>query len=600
MDIIYADTNRRDLDVLMGCEMDLAFGKDENDFSVTLELSEHCCKDGYFVYIENTEYGGIIDSICPDSDNGIIEYKGRTWHGILEHKVLEPDAGQDYLIADGEANTVLRELIDRMGLSNLFKVSDEDSGIRIRNYQFPRYIKGYTGIRKMLQAFMGKLTLVYVDKYVTMSAVPLYDYSQDEEWDTSQLSFQVEKNFRPVNHLICLGRGELKKRKIIHLFLDSNGGIQPYAKVQNPYMNEHYILDKSQQKLFVEEEKTDILDFSNAETRDNYILLSVQPQRWADNCTNYFIKENDSFKQVELEEEDGYTSLVSQPSDWTEQYANYFYLDGEDYKSSEGIEVESYELQKIRPNDWNTNYEDYFQYYSDGLTWEYRKVSAVSNERYVLQTMKPSDWETTYKTYYKMVPVYLYVYTYKKKQANGIWTTETLKKEERVSNIENKNEVLIFRSRIVKEYVYKNLDENTAPTWKTKKFYTKENYNTSPQWKPSYYYTKKVSVNAPAFESGKYYKRDRVVRIPKWKSGTYYQLFQDDYAALVESGIEKMMEYADCDMISSSLNSEYAYDIGDIVGAVEKVTGMKASQPVTKKIVNISKNMETITYEIGE
>lgn len=600
MDIIYADRVKKDIGVVQNCELDLAYGKDENDFSLTIELSEHCCEEGYFVYIEGTEYGGIIDVIHPDTDGSVIEYRGRTWHGIMEGKVLEPDKGQDYLIVSGEANTVLRSLVDRMGISGLFSVSEKDSGIRIRNYQFPRYVKGYTGIRKMLQEFLGKLTISYVNKQVEMSVIPLYDYSRDEEWDTSQISFDIERNYRPVNHLICLGRGDLKKRKVIHLFADENGGIQPYSRVPLPYADGHYILDKSQQKLFYQDEKTEILDMGNAEIRENYILQDAQPLRWTAVCTDYFVKDGDGFKAVELKEEEGYAMISSEPADWANKYGNYFFLFEGTYKSVEGIENEVYEAQSSQPADWNTNYGDYYYYYSDGVSWEYRKASGVSNERYVVQTVPPTDWQTNYKNYYKVVPVLIYIYEHRTNIGDGIWIREYIESEDVLDEIHNKNEVLFLKSKRVKEYVYRNVGGDTAPAWMPRTYYIKETFYTPPEWSAVVYYTKSVTVAAPVFASGTYYEKATMVSFPPWKRGTYYRRYEDNYASLVEAGLEKMKEYADGDKLSSSLDSGYLYDVGDIVGAREAVTGIKVSQTVTKKIVNISKNIETITYEIGE
>ena len=147
MDLIYMNESREDVNVLHEYNLDLAFGADENDFECTLDYEQHCCQEGYFLYFENTEYGGRVDSIYTDSALGEVKYSGATWHGILESKVLEPDAGEDYLVLSGEANTVLNTLIQRMSLQGLFLASAEDSGITVKNYQMNRYVEGYTGIR---------------------------------------------------------------------------------------------------------------------------------------------------------------------------------------------------------------------------------------------------------------------------------------------------------------------------------------------------------------------------------------------------------------------------------------------------------------------
>ncbi len=225
MDLIYATDEKIDLGVMWDFTFDLAFGSDENDFELTTDTNNHVCKAGYFLYIENTEYGGVIDKIKVQTDSNILTYKGRTWHGILASKILEPDAGEDYLICNGEANEVLGTLIERMHLSGIFKMSPVDSELLIRNYKMNRYINGYEGIMKMLSTVNGKLKINFQEGFAVLSAEPFIDYSKDEEFDSSQLDFIIEKNYRPVNHMICLGQGELKERNVKHLFTDVQGSI---------------------------------------------------------------------------------------------------------------------------------------------------------------------------------------------------------------------------------------------------------------------------------------------------------------------------------------------------------------------------------------
>ena len=116
-------------------------------------------------------------------------------------------------------------LIDRMNLSGMFQASPIDSELMIRNYKMNRYINGYEGIKKMLSTVNCKLKINFQDGYVVLSAEPFIDYSKDDEFDSSQIHFNIEKNYRPVNHMICLGQGELKERTIIHLYTDDQGNI---------------------------------------------------------------------------------------------------------------------------------------------------------------------------------------------------------------------------------------------------------------------------------------------------------------------------------------------------------------------------------------
>ena len=87
-------------------ELDVAFGRDENDFLCTIAIEDHCCVPQDRIYMKDsvdgknkwTDIGGIIDQIKLNTGSGDVMYSGRTWHGILEGKVLCPDTGQDYLV----------------------------------------------------------------------------------------------------------------------------------------------------------------------------------------------------------------------------------------------------------------------------------------------------------------------------------------------------------------------------------------------------------------------------------------------------------------------------------------------------------------------
>ena len=247
-----------DVGVLKDHTFDLAYGEDENDFECKVVLNDDNCKGGGYLYIENTEYGGIIEKIKVDTKANEITYKGKTWQGILNTKVLEPDAGEDYLVVSGEANSVIGNLISRMGLSALFKASSSDSGLNIASYKMNRYIKGYDGIKKMLKNAGAKLNIVFKNGFVELSAKPIVDYSKDEQFDTDQIEFVVEKNYRHINHVICLGKGELAEREVIHLYADENGNIGTI------------------QSLFGMDEVMEIYENTNAESTDELIEGGIE------------------------------------------------------------------------------------------------------------------------------------------------------------------------------------------------------------------------------------------------------------------------------------------------------------------------------------
>lgn len=599
MDLIYTDKNRKDISVLSDYELDEAFGKSENNFSLKISLSEHCMEPGCVVYAENTEYGGIIDTLNPNTKDSTLTYKGRTWHGILNSKVLEPDAGEDYLILSGEANSVLKEIITRLKLNDVFSVSEEDSGIEIIHYQCSRYPCAYDEIRKMLYEFMGKLTINCQMKTVLLSVSPLYDYSADEEWDANQLDFTIEKNYHPVNHLICLGGGDLKDRHVIHLFTDENGGIQPYSFYDNPYQDADYILDKRNQILKEQEEVVEVYDYGNAQDTVNYVLLTSKPQNWQNVYTNFFIAKDDKFEQLTKTVEQTYEVLASQPSDWSKRYASYFKKNGSDYANVDGVVQESYVKMSKKPVEWDKNYANYYVYFSDGLTSEYQGVSGVSKDRYRLQTQQPSDWSVTFNNYFKKVNVYKFFYDEYKKDKSGTWIKARVVKDSQVQNEITDKHVLIFMEKVSVGIEYKAL-EKKVPKWKKNTFYTKVSKQYPPQWKSGYYYRRKEETVAPEFKAGSFYQERSGEVIPSWKPSSYYIEHTDHFADLVKNGIEKLKSYYNDEKITTSLDASISYDVGDVIGSREQVTGVQAAQPITKKILKITSDGNTVSYEIGE
>lgn len=258
MDLIYTDEHREDVGVLFDYTFDLAFGSDENDFELAIDLEKHCCTAGCFIYIEGTEYGGIVDKVQVVTKNDKLVYSGRTWHGILAAKIIEPDEGNAYLTVSGEANAVLAALLERMKLTELFAAASDDSGFVINKYQFDRYTDGYSGIIKMLKNVSAKLRFVFRGEKVVLSAVPIVDYTKEELFETNQVEMQINKTYRPVNHLVCLGRGELTERQIVHLYADADGNIS------------------DEQSLFGLDEVEAVYDYSDVESMEELIAGGIE------------------------------------------------------------------------------------------------------------------------------------------------------------------------------------------------------------------------------------------------------------------------------------------------------------------------------------
>ena len=192
-----------------------------NDFQISLSYStwKDDLEIGKKIYFPDTEYGGIIKNITSATNTGEIKLKGYTWRGYLDRRFICPPAGEDYYIASGELNSILRDLIKIPG----FTVPNISTGIST-TYQFNRYCSVLSGITAMLENVGFRLDIKYINGMVICQAVRRINYGQEFSQD-SAIDFQSANNQMGINHLICLGSGELKNRTVIHLYADKNGNV---------------------------------------------------------------------------------------------------------------------------------------------------------------------------------------------------------------------------------------------------------------------------------------------------------------------------------------------------------------------------------------
>lgn len=224
VDLVVTDSKHAPIASLTDFDLDLAFGSDENDFRLTCYEGPQLAEKA-LIGIEGTEYGGIIGKldVTTKTDAVGVSYEGDTWHGMLDEKILEPDAKQDYLKVSGDANVVLGQLIARIALDGLFEASTANSGLTLANYQFERYATAYSGIKKMLESVGGKLTIIFAEGRVTLAAESVNSY--EDTVDSDVMDFTLTRDSRRVNHLIGLGEGELKARAVSHWYADASGKV---------------------------------------------------------------------------------------------------------------------------------------------------------------------------------------------------------------------------------------------------------------------------------------------------------------------------------------------------------------------------------------
>lgn len=206
---------------------------DDMDFEIKMPSSDYKSDlvKGARVFCPDTEYGGIIGGLKTDSENGTITITGRTWRGITDKKIIRPASGKDYYIVSGDGNAILDALLKELGLKALFRVPTS-GGLSIDKWQFDRYCTLYEGLTKMYKSYDHKLRYAYkrgekgVAGYVQISAEPVQDYSNRTEISqNNDVYFSLEQVYDRVNHLICLGKGELKDRTVLDLYLQGDGTI---------------------------------------------------------------------------------------------------------------------------------------------------------------------------------------------------------------------------------------------------------------------------------------------------------------------------------------------------------------------------------------
>lgn len=238
MEFIITNTQRKEVGLLEALEIDIDIGEtDDFEYRIEAESYESWMTAGCVIFTPDDEFGGEIGRIKSSTELGTVSLCGDTWRGKMQKKIIQPAAGQDYKIVSGELNQVLGQLVDKE-FGDLFRASSINTGITVNNYQFNRYCTLMDGINAMLASVGYKPRIRYIQEergtsgYVEVSAVEIVDWSesleisQDSEMSyNSNLKFTTDNIMNGINHLICLGKGDLKDRLVVHLYVDKNGKI---------------------------------------------------------------------------------------------------------------------------------------------------------------------------------------------------------------------------------------------------------------------------------------------------------------------------------------------------------------------------------------
>ena len=250
--LIVADENGKELRVLLFDTYDFEVGHDENDFQIVIKREEYeAIPKKARIYIPGTELGGLFRQLDTDTAQGIICPGGITWRGMMTKKIIQPPPGQDYATDSGELNAIIKAKVEAE-FPGLFIGVNDSTGITV-NWQYERYCTLEEGLKALLQSVDYKLDLRYsqTDKAVIAQAVPIVDYSNSIEFSSDlRANYQMQQQGDGVNHLICLGKGELKNRTVRHLYINKRGKIS------------------TTQYYFGIDEITEVYDSGGAETSD--------------------------------------------------------------------------------------------------------------------------------------------------------------------------------------------------------------------------------------------------------------------------------------------------------------------------------------------
>ncbi len=279
MDFIVCSADRMELRPFPNdATMDFDLGG-ENDVEITCSRGQ--LQMGYWIMAPGTEYCALVEEMEVNTNTEEETWRGNAIRKLLEQYIIQPPSGQDYRIVSGDANAILESVLGN-AFGGVFTFPEASSEIDIPPYQFDRYTDALTGFTKMLATKNARLNIGVIQGganeafEIMLSAVPIQDLSEEIEYSQdSRVNISIKESRRGINHLICLGKGELKDRQVVHLYTQLDGSIsqkQYYKGLQ---------------------ERTAVYDNNNAEDLDDLIEGGTEK-----------LQEDMNYKKMSLEVQD--------------------------------------------------------------------------------------------------------------------------------------------------------------------------------------------------------------------------------------------------------------------------------------------------------
>ena len=344
-DLIYTDANLNEIGTLEDHEVDLDVAGEKN---FELRSDFHIMELGSLWYVDGTEFGGIVGKFETDPDNNQVIYTGRSFRGILASKIIEVEEGLNVETYSGSITTIVNNLLEEYDLNSFFVCDNPDTidgfdeATSVDDVDILSGTTLYDAMMKIANSinytflfeYNAKEKRVHIIPCMVQNWIDLMAYNKD-----NAIKFKSSLFGDFINHLVCSGIDEKGKRRTIHLFLNENGELQPYANTDKPLKDSDYILDKSKKVVGG-------------------------------------IREIVDYYETQISVENNYEPLTSQPSDWSIYFGNY-------YRLVDSISIGSYEPRKIESSRILT--------FSDYVTLE--SIDIVQGEENRRKHLTPgTDW----------------------------------------------------------------------------------------------------------------------------------------------------------------------------------------------------------------
>lgn len=197
-------------------DLEMGVGTD-NDFELTTPERVYGLET---VFCPGTEYGGVVDDDEPvlGDDGESIKYHGSTWTGVLDQNVTRPPSGQSHLSVSGAPDECIAALLQSCGVGSPFAAVEGEQGSI--SYTVPRFATLYEAIVGALSSVGLALGMECAD-----GEVRLFAKAPATIDETQGVGFDATRGYRPVNHLVVLGKGEMQAREVIDLYADADGAV---------------------------------------------------------------------------------------------------------------------------------------------------------------------------------------------------------------------------------------------------------------------------------------------------------------------------------------------------------------------------------------